>query len=357
MNIDFHYGVVYIVARTGGMTASEALTVAHACQYVDDATTSGILRFSGGETFERFATAHKLFDYTNTENDQNRLVWTPFHFLPAGVGETLEDKAVCRADSAVAREVVRRAIRQRDTDTALHRLGVTLHTYVDTWAHQGFAGIESPMNRVHWLEAEDCTQEGWLAHLTRATRHLVQRIEEDVLTLALPVGHGAALHYPDQPWAKWHYIDGRNVRVERHNLPEFMQAAEMTCRAVRAYLAGREDFEYQPGLPEEVKAALTTLLDTNRNPDDNKRLQGICEAVKTGAIPGLSESIPDYVPKGLGSWKYKATGLRSHDDTGDRPRWSEVFEKSDYRRFHDAVKEHRFVTTQEILPACGLRIA
>ncbi len=80
MNIDFHYGVVYIVARVGGMTPDQALTVAHACQYVDDATTPGILRFQGGETFERFATAHKTFDYANTENDQNRLVWAPFHF-------------------------------------------------------------------------------------------------------------------------------------------------------------------------------------------------------------------------------------------------------------------------------------
>ena len=84
---------------------------------------------------------------------------------------------------------------------------------------------------------------------------------------------------------------------------------------------------------------------------------GVCEAVKTDAIPGLSESIPDYVAKGLGSWKYKATGLQSDDDSGDRPRWSDVFEKSDYRRFHDAVKEHRFVITQDILPTRGLRIA
>jgi hypothetical protein len=132
MNIDFHYGVVYVAARIGGMTPSNALTVAHACQYVDDATTSGILRFKGGETFERFATAYKLFDYSNTENDLNRLVWTPFHFLPAAKGETLQEKAVCRPDSEVAREVVRRAIGQRDTETGLHRLGVTFHTYVDT---------------------------------------------------------------------------------------------------------------------------------------------------------------------------------------------------------------------------------
>ncbi|MGF6770087.1 hypothetical protein P3T18_002566 [Paraburkholderia sp. GAS199] len=357
MNIDFHYGVVYIVARTAGMAPAEAVTVAHACQYVDDATTSGILRFAGGETFERFATAHRMFDYVNTEDDQNRLVWTPFHFLPAGQGATLDEKAICRPDSAVAREVVRRAIRQRGTETALHRLGVTLHTYVDTWAHQGFAGIENLANRVHRLESEDCTEEGWLARLESATRHLIQKIEEDVVTIALPVGHGAALHFPDQPWAVWNYVDGRGVRVERRNLPEFVQAADMACRAVRGYLAGREEFDTEAGLPDEVKSALTTLLDTNRYSNDNKRLQALCDAVSAGTIPGLKEPVPQYIAKGLGSWKYKATGLQGEDDSGDRPRWSEAFEKSDYRRFHDAVKEHRFVTTQEILPAHGLRIA
>ncbi|HEY2021062.1 DUF6765 family protein [Paraburkholderia sp.] len=357
MNIDFHYGVVYIAARVGGMTAGDALTVAHACQYVDDATTSGILRFKGGETFERFATAHKLFDYANTENDQNRLVWAPFHFLPAGVGDSLAEKAICRPDSEVAREVVRRAIRQRDSETALHRLGVTLHTYVDTWAHQGFAGIESPWNRVHSLQAEDCTHDGWRASLERAVGHLIEHLEEDFLTIALPVGHGAALHYPDQPWTRWQYIDGQNNLIARHNLPDFVQAAEMACRAVRGFLAAHEDFENQPGMPDDVKDAVTTLLDTNRNLDDNLRLSTIREWVKAGRIPGLKEPVPGYIAKGRGSWKYKATGLVCDDDSGDRPAWSSDFEKSDYRLFHDAVKQHRFVITQEILPARGLRIA
>ncbi|MYM42183.1 DUF6765 family protein, partial [Duganella qianjiadongensis] len=65
MNIDFHYGVAYIISRLGGLSKEDARVVAHACQYVDDATTPGLLRFSGGETFERFASAHKMFDYKN----------------------------------------------------------------------------------------------------------------------------------------------------------------------------------------------------------------------------------------------------------------------------------------------------
>jgi hypothetical protein len=357
MNIDFHYGIVYIVARVGGLPCEEAQTVAHACQYVDDATTPGILRFAGGETFERFATAHKEFDYSNAENDQNRLVWTPFHFLPAGEGDTLQEKAVCRPDSAIAREVVRRAIRQRNADTALHRLGVTLHTYVDTWAHQGFAGIECEFNRVYRLEAEDCTPDHWLVRLAGATGRVIDRLESEWLTAKLAVGHGAALHYPDQPWAKWSYIDGTGMPVKRHNLNEFIRAAEMACRAVRAFVAGNEAFESQHGLPADVKEALRSLLDTNRSTNEQERLKGICTAVDAGAIPGLRETIPCYVAKGAGSWKCMATGFLSDDDRGERPRWSEAFERSDYRRFHDAVKEHRFVVTQEILPACGLRIA
>jgi hypothetical protein len=357
MNIDFHYGVVYVAARMGGLSCEAARTVAHACQYVDDATTPGILRFADGETFERFATAHKVFDYSNTENDQNRLVWTPFHFLPAGAGDTLQERAVCRPDSSIAREVVRRAIRQRSADTALHRLGVTLHTYVDTWAHQGFAGIECAYNRVYRLEAEDCTPHHWLTRLAAATGRMIDRLESEMLTDALPVGHGAALHYPDLPWVHWSYIDGAGMPVKRHNLDQFMCAAEMACRAVRGFVAGDEAFEVQPGLPADVTTALRDQLRTNTSTDERQRLAAFCAAVEEGAIPGLAEAMPDYIAKGRGSWKYDATGLLAEDDRGEHPVWGETFETSDYRRFHDAVKEHRFVVTQEILPAHGLRIA
>jgi hypothetical protein len=356
MNIDFHYGVVYVAAREGGLAPDAARTVAHACQYVDDATTPGILRFKGGETFERFATAHKVFDYSNTENDQNRLVWAPFHFLPAGQGDTLQEKAVCRPDSVIAREMMRRAIRQRNADTALHRLGVTLHTYVDTWAHQGFAGIECAVNRVSMLKVEDAGQESWVTRMVETTERVGDEIESRLLSDTLPVGHGAALHYPDLPWAHWSYVDGNGTRVQRQNLDQFMQAAEMACRAVRGFVAGNEAFETLPGLSADVADAVRLQLGSNTSNDEQQRLAAFCAAVEAGVIPGLKEAIPQYIPKGRESWKWQATGLLSDDDCGERPQWQPAFEASDYRRFHDAVKEHRFVVTQEILPAHGLRI-
>jgi hypothetical protein len=357
MNIDFHYGVVYITTRLGGLSSPDAQTVAHACQYIDDATTPGLLRFSGGEQFERFASAHQLFDYENTQDDLNRLVWTPFHFLPAGVGRTLEQRAICRPDSEVARELVRHALARRGADNALHRLGATLHTYVDTWAHQGFSGIESDYNKVSHLEADDCSREDWLERFERYTGHLIDRLQSDVLTRALPLGHGAALTYPDLPWAKWHYINGKNEAVHRDNLPQFMEAADMACRVVQAWVAKAPDFVDQPGLPAAAKTALQQLLANSTDRDELKRLEVIRDAVLAGSIPGIQEPIPNYIAKGPGSWKHIATGIKVKDDGKVQPKYTKAFENSDYRKFHDAVKEHRFAVVQEILPARGLRLA
>jgi hypothetical protein len=145
--------------------------------------------------------------------------------------------------------------------------------------------------------------------------------------------------------------------IHRDNPKDFLCAADMACRVVQAFVAQSEAFESQPGLPLDVKAVLAHLIANNKASDDDKRLKGICEAVSQGKIPGLHERIPVYVAKGMHSWKFNATGIRTDDDGDDRPGWSDGFETSDYRRFHDAVKEHRFVVTQTILPAHGLRIA
>jgi hypothetical protein len=234
---------------------------------------------------------------------------------------------------------------------------VTLHTYVDTWAHQGFSGIESDYNKVTHLEAEDCTREDWLERFERYTAHLIDRLQSDVLTRALPLGHGAALTYPDLPWAKWHYVNGKGETVRRDNLPQFVTAADMACRVVQAWAANAVDFVSQPGLPAAAKTALQQLLATNIDMDELKRLDVIRDAVAAGSIPGIQERIPDYIAKGVGSWKQIATGIKAKDDGKVQPKWTRAFETSDYRRFHDAVKEHRFAVVQEILPSRGLRLA
>ncbi|GAB7538174.1 DUF6765 family protein [Burkholderia sp. 3C] len=358
MNIDFHYGVVYAMARLGGLPPGDATTVAHSCQYIDDSTTPSLLEFKGGELFERFAAAHAMDDYRNLVNRGNRLTWVPFHFLPAGQGDTLEERAICRPNSEVAKELVRRTLeRDRETDNVLHRLGTTLHTYVDTWAHQGFSGIDSDYNRVSHLESHDCTHESWLEQLGRFTEKLEGALETEVISRALPLGHGAALHYPDQPWAVWSYTNGKGEVVARNNLPDFVAAANMACRIVQAFVRGRLDFEAEQGLTVAQESALTDLFKTNTSTDVDARLAGVGAAIAGGRLPGLKEPLPTYIAKGAGSWKHLATGIETDDDGKQKPIWTPEFESSDYRKFHDAVKEHRFIVTQQILPRIGLRLA
>ena len=357
MNIDFHYGIIYVVSRLAGLPQAKAEIVAHSCQYVDDATVHGVLQFAGGQSYERFASAHKMLDYKNELNSEDKVVWAPFHFLPGGEGETLDDKAVCRPNSVIAQEMVRRGLSKRTAENALHTLGITLHVYVDTWAHQGFAGIRSDKNLITYLNGDDHDAKDWMERLKGFVVSAEQTSEAFSLDVLSRLGHGAALHFPDLPWATWEYKDATGQHIHRRNLPDFVAAADMACRVVQAFISGNMDYQTEPGLSIDQKNTLERLLDTNRSHDEIERLTVVCDSAAAGAIEGFAEPVPPYIAKGEGSWKYAATGITAADDGDIPPQWGEVFEDSDYRRFHDALKEHRFDVTQEILPRFGIRLA
>lgn len=358
MNIDFHYGVIYILARKAGFEGKSAETIAHACQYVDDSTVTGVLDFEEGQSFDRFASAHEMFDHKNMVRDSDMRVWAPFHFLPACEGDTFDEKCVCRPNSATARALVEEALRLRTADNALHRLGVTLHVYVDTWAHQGFSGTISPNNVVHQLTSDHHDSNDLLAELRRAVGAARDLAESELVDMISRLGHGAALHLPDLPWAVWRYTNGHDQPIRRENLPDFISAADMAFRALSAFRSSSATFVDQRGLPADFKDALEQLLGGSQSNDCDERLQRLFDAVASGSIPGLREDVPIYVAKGPRSWKFLATGITSHSNDGPTPPiWSAAFEESDYRKFHDAVKDHRAFVTEELLPRHGVRLA
>jgi hypothetical protein len=358
MNIDFHYGIIYVVSRLAGLNPGEAEVVAHACQYIDDSTTPGVLRFRDGQTFDRFAAAHEWYDYWNFFDKDNREVWAPFHFLPGNQGETFDERVVCRKDSEVAREMARRFLAaDRNDDNALHGLGVLLHTYVDTWAHQGFSGMNSPHNAVHHFESENYTAAELIDKVKGFVETAKGQLEGDVIDLGIKVGHGAAIHFPDLPWFKWRYRNGFNQEIERDNLPDFVDAAKMAHRVVGAFIERNDDFQAARELSPERAAQIQQTLEADRSEDSNERLAAVGRNLCNGAIPEIPEELPTYVPKGPGSWKHSATGLTTVADGDEPPIWSEAFEQSDYRKFHDAVKQHRADVTQFLLPSFGIRLA
>ena len=95
------------------------------------------------------ASAHHMIDASNLSAVKNHLAWLPFHFLPGNAGQEATDKLVCKPDSPVAREMLRLAMQDQHSAWALHRLGITMHVYADTFAHQGFVGALSEANQAN----------------------------------------------------------------------------------------------------------------------------------------------------------------------------------------------------------------
>lgn len=154
----------------------------------------------------------------------------------------------------------------------------------------------------------------------------------------------------------WHYTNGFGNKIARNNLNDFLAAANRAYGAIRAFKDGKVVLDDKAALPADTAMALRQLLAENRSEDADLRLDAIGKAIQDGRFPGVG-SLPPYIAKGPNSWKQVATGITaSKDDGGKRPEWTPAFETSDYRRFHDAVKEHRAALLDTILPQHDLRV-
>lgn len=353
MQIDGHHTFTYVAARGAGYPHDQAALIAHAAQYVDDATNAGYVCFDNGALYFRIASAHKMLDYRNFEALANHHSWIPFHFLPGNGGEpagqdpdgSFIQKLICRPDSPVARDMLRACFRSRHEPHFHHRLGIALHIYADTWSHQGFAGVRHDVNDVRDLEAENVADQ----------LHVTDELKSFFVDKALPLGHGPALSLPDRPYLKWQYTNGLGERVVRDNPADFLAAIDQLCRALRAFRAGDEsmDLAGYPGLPEADRAVAKTLIETVRGSGDERHRRWL-EAIADGAF-SFGAATPSYLAKGVGSWKYQALSQDKAEDTGDEVfPYHADFLHSDWKHFHDALQATRFDIVNRILPRYGI---
>ena len=100
------------------------------------------------------------------------------------------------------------------------RLGIGMHVFVDTWAHQEFAGINDSVNQVKnlFFSTQGSMVERVLDEMLDST------VLSKVLDMVLPLGHAAAVHCPDMPYLWWK--SGERFIGGRKNWDEFMDAAE-----------------------------------------------------------------------------------------------------------------------------------
>ncbi|MDR3717988.1 MAG: hypothetical protein P4K98_04250 [Bryobacteraceae bacterium] len=347
MQIDFHHTVTYVLSRLAGFTHENACVVAYAAQYVDDATNKGTVRFTNGKSYERIASSHEVFDIANNcVNAEDYEVWVPFHFLPGNDGATagqhieskLVQRVVCTPDSPLATDMIQACLGTRGAMNGLHRLGITAHVYEDTWAHQSFAGVKNRVNLA--------------THVAPA--RLLENVQSRVAEL-LELGHGAVLTHPDLPFLDWKYRNSFGGEVARSNVGEFTQA----CKRVFSLFAS---YRGEPGrqFPEQDQSVLAESLGGIRDAEGSARhLRWMAligdgrfsfGALNADQIAGL-----EYVPKGPGSWKHAALGTTTtRDDPKEQFEYSPSFEASNWKLFHDALKEHHTEILHAILPRYGL---
>jgi len=363
MQIDFHHAVTYIVARDAGFSHGEANIIAYCAQYVDDATNDGIIKFDNGAMYNRIYSAHQQLDYRHFVELSNHQVWIPFHFLPGNAGVSADEKIegsfinkiICRPGGPVAEDMIRACILDNGRPYSLHRLGIVMHVLADTYSHQGFAGVMNPVNRIRNIRAEtELAGYDLTSNLKNCFGDNFDERTSGFVSTVLPLGHGAALTYPDQPSLKWSYVRHDGETIERDNRYIFIDAANHMAKVMRKYRAKTPDATEVSGLSSRVREKLKIIFENAIDPVGENRHKHLLREIEHGRFEFEGVKLV-YNPKGVGSWKCEALGTnKSTDEERDVFQYRPDFLTSNWKMFHDALQAHRFSVICDILPKYGI---
>jgi hypothetical protein len=198
MNIEFHYYILYILCKEAGLDEQDCITIAYSSQYVDNNLVAHTIK---GDGIARQTIVTQNYGWWSDWFPRN--VYIPFHFFPGDTdypGCRRKDKKTnpynCTPGSRRATMLVERALATRN----LYRIGIALHTFADSWAHQNFSGLNEEWNT---LSSDGLNAE----------------------TLIPKVGHAEVISQPDIITGKW--IDARLEGEYRYidNEQRFLEAA------------------------------------------------------------------------------------------------------------------------------------
>lgn len=233
MDIEFHYYITAVLAKSAGFSDEETKILAYSSQYVDDNDKEISVYLDEFTPVANFTnTITQTMDIFRPRTDIMR-IYPVFHFIPGDKPETSNRKdnlwhdLLTTPDSSFAVKMYERAktdalelYQGGDRVTALCRLGIATHSYADTWAHQNFIGWYDDLNGMGSL---------------------------------LPnIGHAEAMHDPDLVGYRWE--DNRLKDCQVDNNTRFLSAA----RKVYYHLHGFRQM-LGAGAPEDW-ASVESLL-------------------------------------------------------------------------------------------------
>jgi hypothetical protein len=218
MNREFHFYALYFIARRAGLPEEMVRIIATSSQFIDDAIVSYEID-PGPEAYKTVATQNYVF----WDPEIASSVYLPYHFLPGDVERSSHERRdgqrnpyITTPDSPIARKVIVEALRTGDP----FRIGIALHAYADTWAHQHFTGRLEDTNAM------------------------------ETSSPLPPAGHLQAQKLPDQALGLW-----RDERLKPQfghidNRERFLAAAKMIYRLLRT--SRREPFDDEELVLDEL---------------------------------------------------------------------------------------------------------
>jgi hypothetical protein len=259
MQQDIHYYAIGVLAKAAGFSQQDALTIAYASQYVDNATEGDVIKVKSNDVEYDFEPARTAYDPLRLNQglqssgwSAQKRVWIPFHFLPPRPFDPARPKFsyVTEPDSPLSKMLLERAASEPREKRRLCRIGVALHTYADTFSHQRFSGRKSQ----HENDVETIC-------LWNEEKGDYDKLKiENILLDALPwVGHAEAGVFPDLTYLKWKYNSRQSSEpVERDNTATFLTASKAIYDWLCTIAPGPPvlDWEGEEGLGARVHKVL-----------------------------------------------------------------------------------------------------
>jgi hypothetical protein len=221
MEKDFHFYVTYALANKAGFSNEESYIIGYASQYVDDNNETQYPKKDGPPQFPFGIKVNGgLFRPIMTQSmsvkslvyEIQKFVYVPFHFLPGDNNQPIKggnNKYSTTPDSQNARGLLRTALATGD----LYRIGISIHTFADTWSHQNFTGYEEAWNSVfHW--------------------------RNPFRAFAPNIGHADVGHLPDEISANWNDYRFDNMARKRNNREIAARACKRIFQELRAAKKG-----------------------------------------------------------------------------------------------------------------------
>ncbi|MCK5050206.1 MAG: hypothetical protein KAS53_00605 [Candidatus Cloacimonetes bacterium] len=353
MQKDMHFYGVYCLCRAAGINEETANIIAYSSQFVDDALGDGTIIFKKEKSaILPTMTSHKPLDLKNAFEEDQWRVWVAFHFLPGDNkdAKNFTKRMICEKNSKTADAILEHALVHKKKNIGPYLCGITAHVFADTFAHYGFIGKSTSLNRVkdnsiHTFEKNSSTK-------IRNQKRKVGFIKRLMSSLAetIPMGHGAVATFPDKPYLKWEYKyeKGRRKKVERTNSEDFLEACEQLHRYFKQFVMnnpGKGDIQKAVEW-NSISAEIKSILE--QEGEKKLRIKKWKEAISYNMLFNASDK-----DKKIGyderTWKITKQEKKNL-------RKAEI-EKTHHYLFYEAARKHRNYVLRSLLPKHGLILA